>query len=226
MIDSSEHPLPPPLGSETQNLVRAVAPLSSAAIDAMQTRVLARLEGNENAAHLTPQRRPRPLPWVALATLLLGSAAAALYWNPAADAVAPPLPTKAPLAPREELPSSPRSEKTEAAKESTGASERAQAGDPDLRPRPSKSASEKAKVSPLYEAAHLLRKQKKPAEALAQLNRLDPATQNSEEALALRMESLFMMGSPDAKNVARRYLARFPLGRYRMHAERIQGGKP
>jgi hypothetical protein len=94
--------------------------------------------------------------------------------------------------------------------------------------QPAERRSEKPRAgedpSQVAEAVRALRKQGDPARAQALLDqylRQNPRGALSEDALALSIEAAAARKDPRAADYARRYLARYPNGRFRSLAERV-----
>jgi hypothetical protein len=86
------------------------------------------------------------------------------------------------------------------------------------KPRPGEDPSQVA------EAVRALRKQGDPGRALQLLDRYlrsNPRGALAEDALALSIEAAAARKDPRASDYARRYLARYPRGRFRAMAERV-----
>ncbi|MGC4086952.1 MAG: hypothetical protein QM756_03440 [Polyangiaceae bacterium] len=74
-------------------------------------------------------------------------------------------------------------------------------------------------------AMHSLRQQKRPEQAAKQLDeymRRYPSGALAEEALALSVEAAVQRGDARARDLAERYLAKYPSGRFRSAAERAR----
>jgi hypothetical protein len=104
---------------------------------------------------------------------------------------------------------------------------------PELEPAPSTDKSPERRAerpragedpSQVAEAVRALRKQGDPARAgqlLDQYLRSNPRGALAEDALALSIEAAAARKDPRAADYARRYLARYPQGRFRSLAERV-----
>lgn len=104
---------------------------------------------------------------------------------------------------------------------------------PELQPTPSSEKSPERRAdrpragedpSQVAEAVRALRKQGDPARAgqlLDQYLRSNPRGALAEDALALSIEAAAARKDPRAADYARRYLARYPQGRFRSLAERV-----
>lgn len=177
----------------------------------------------------TPRSRRPGFLWAAGGIVLLaGSAAAASYsmWGPSEPArselplEAPPQPA-APAPLRRAAPAPALSEEPAPSEEPTvppvaSVPEKASEQRP---PRP-RSGEDPTQVA---EAVRALRKQGDAARAQAMLERYlrdNPRGVLAEDALALSIEAAVARKDPRAADYARRYLARYPNGRFRAQAER------
>jgi hypothetical protein len=77
----------------------------------------------------------------------------------------------------------------------------------------------------VFDAMRALRQENKPDRAARELDeylRRHPQGELAEEALALSIEAALVRGDPRAKEMANRYLATYPKGRFRQVAERAR----
>jgi outer membrane protein assembly factor BamD (BamD/ComL family) len=77
----------------------------------------------------------------------------------------------------------------------------------------------------VFEAMRALRQEGQPDRAARSLDeylRRHPDGELAEEALALSIEAATMRNDPRAKDIAARYLAKYPGGRFRSAAERAR----
>jgi hypothetical protein len=89
--------------------------------------------------------------------------------------------------------------------------------------RPERSAPEASNL--VMDAMRALRQEGRPDSAAKQLDeylRRHPSGALAEEALALSVEAATERGDPRARDLAERYLARYPSGRFRRAAERAR----
>jgi hypothetical protein len=183
----------------------------------VQSRIARALEGSGG------QRRPlRPALLGAGALLIAATAAAAGYtWLGPGKATLPPPPEPqvAPTAPvsRVTAPQTPVTEVTPPELPAAPAS----VDPPSSKPQAKLRAGEDP--TPVAEAVRALRKQGDAARAQALLDQYlksNPHGALSEDALALSIEAAAARKDPRAADYARRYLARYPNGRFRQVAER------
>lgn len=179
----------------------------------VQSRLTRELEGG-------PRRVwPRPA-WFGLAALFFAATAtAAVGYSffaapPPTPAVAPPLPAAPSPRQRVVAPAGPEQAPAALPMPSGDKSSERRAEKPRAGEDPSQVA----------EAVRALRKQGDPARAQALLDqylRQNPHGALAEDALALSIEAAAARKDPRAVELARRYLARYPSGRFRSMAERV-----
>jgi hypothetical protein len=224
---------PASLEADAAELFRATGP--SAAEPAVKQRVRERL------AAVRTRARPRfvMVPAIVVVGLAIGTAAGATlgvrWWREAREAV-PPAPSVAapsrsgalrrasPARPAARLP--PREMSPETAPVPR-APERAMVGHP--RRSNAGAAAEDGETRLLFEATRALRREQDPARAGALLDdyfRRFPRGVLAEEALAVAIEAAQARADARARDLARRYLARYPEGQFRKAAERALAGPP
>ncbi|HVY30527.1 MAG TPA: hypothetical protein VHB79_28405 [Polyangiaceae bacterium] len=183
----------------------------------VQSRIARALEGGGGE-----RRALRPMLLGAGALLIAATAAAAGYtWLAPSKATLPlpPEPQVAPAtpAPRAHVAQAPAAEVTPPELPAAPAS----VEPPSTRPQAKLRAGEDP--TPVAEAVRALRKQGDAARAQALLDQYlksNPHGALSEDALALSIEAAAARKDPRAADYARRYLARYPNGRFRQVAER------
>lgn len=201
-------------------LVKHVEPYRSNpfAKRSLQSRIARALEQGHGA------RRFRPHPaLLGAGVLLLGATAAAAAgyrWLAPAAPQPPESPqlrvVPAELEPRAVAPAAPVAPEPEVVAEPAPI-ERPSEARSAAKPRPGEDPTQVA------EAVRALRKQGDPARAQALLDQYlksNPRGALSEDALALSIEAAVARKDPRAAEYARRYLARYPNGRFRAQAER------
>ncbi len=180
----------------------------------VQSRLTRELEGGARRVSVRPA-------WLGLAALFVAASATAagysLFTAPPSLPVAPP-PSAAPFVEpagtvKRSLPSGPEPAEPEPALSADKPPERRAD-----RPRAGEDPSQ------VGEAVRALRKQGDPARAQQLLDRYlrdNPRGALAEDALALSIEAAAARKDPRAADYARRYLARYPHGRFRSLAERV-----
>jgi outer membrane biosynthesis protein TonB len=183
----------------------------------VQSRIARALDGG-----VAPRRRLGPV-WLGAGALLIAATAAAAgytWLGPGKDTVPPPPEAQvAPVAPapRPVVPPPPAAEVTPPEAAPPPPSVEAPSSKPQAKPRAGEDPSQVA------EAVRALRKQGDAARAQALLDQYlksNPHGALSEDALALSIEAAAARKDPRAADYARRYLARYPRGRFRPLAER------
>lgn len=163
----------------------------------------------------------RPV-WLGLAALFVAASATAagfsLFSAPAASLAVPPRPSAAAVAaPARPVERSAPSQRDLVEPEPAASAEKS----PERRADKPRAGEDPSQVA---EAVRALRKQGDPARAqqlLARYLRENPRGALAEDALALSIEAAAARKDPRAVDYARRYLARYPQGRFRSLAERV-----
>jgi hypothetical protein len=174
-----------------------------------------------------PRRFPLRSVWVGLSALLLAASAAAAagYSFLASPSEQPFVPPPGPIEPRVPTGTAPRVA-TPAIDPPVVLAPPPNDAKPLARPAEKPRAGEDP--SQVAEAVRALRKQGDPVRAQALLDqylRQNPRGALSEDALALSIEAAAARKDPRAADHARRYLARYPNGRFRGLAERVLAGR-